>query len=115
MWLLILLVLFVTPAHAKRFDEQSVVCRSVQLFRDEDGKPFAIAECQSFDADGHAIRTFNRDLLPLMTGAQKTCLGNAINSALTLVRQAEGIPTPTPSPSATSATPTATPVPTAHP
>lgn len=114
MWLLIFL-LFASPAAALEFKEQSVTCRSLYLYRDDDGKPYAIANCESFTTDGSSLASFNLNLLPLMSGAQRSCLSGIANDIHRLVREARSMPSPTPTSIPTGPTPTVTPVPTAQP
>ena len=91
------------PVSARQFTEKDLACRGLLIIRDDTGRLHAQMHCQT------EVRAFDLDIVPLLTGAQRTQLGNLYDGALTLVAGNETIVTPTPTITATptlSATPT---------
>lgn len=93
---ILLAILLLCSTTAFTFHEQSIKCRSLTIMRDEDGKPFALAHCESFAEDGSSLRRFEVDVLPLMTAQQRNALHNAVDGMLGLVRIQRSVPSPSP-------------------
>lgn len=88
--LFVVLAGWVGPVASRQFMERNLVCRGVLLRRGDDGRLHAQAQCET------ELRRLDLDVMPLLTGAQRTQLSSIYDGMLTLVATNETIPTPTP-------------------
>jgi hypothetical protein len=88
--------LVTSVAYARTFIETHIKCRSFQVYRDDSGAPHVVVSCESFDATGRTMRTFDSDVFNDLTGQQKTQLAAFVNIVTGHVYTRESIPSPTP-------------------
>ena len=81
---------------ARSFTEQTVKCRSLTVYRDDNNTPHAQATCESFDSTGRSLLVFDVDVFPDLTAQQKSQLGAIADLVHTIVRSKFAIPSPTP-------------------